>query len=173
MNISDKHIEMLLQWEARRVKLESLAPDLPEGDFREYLISSASTGSGIEFFLEHGRYWKPGTVPSWLEQGIPQYCFDNAQCLALARPELTYVEGYATFAWVVPHGWCIDEHGQVVDPTCEDPTNVQYFGIAIDTQHLADIRQASSEATLFFGYRGADLRERIADIKSTRWHSGF
>lgn len=170
MNYSNKHLEMLLQWEARREQLEGLAPDLPEGDFREYLVSTAVTDSGSDFFLEHGRYWRPGEIPDWLEQGTPQYCFDNAQSLALARPELTYVEGYATFAWVVPHGWCIDQQGRVVDPTCDDPSGIEYFGIAVDSQQLADIRESSSEATLFFGYRAAMIRERIHEVKNRRWH---
>lgn len=67
----------------------------------------------------------------------PKECFKNAILLAVANPELTYVEGYF-YRDIIPinHAWCITADGTVVDPTVFDPEAFSYFGVPMQTDFV-------------------------------------
>lgn len=44
-------------------------------------------------------------------------CYRNALILALQNSGLTYCEGYAESVIPIEHAWCLDQEGNVVDPT--------------------------------------------------------
>ena len=73
-------------------------------------------------------------------------CYDQAMCLAIDYEELTYCEGAMVFHWrgqlfAMPHGWCSNREGFVIDPTCPkhqtDPA-VSYLGLPIKKQYALD-----------------------------------
>lgn len=60
----------------------------------------------------------PLFVPDDLGVWPERECYTNAQTLATAHPELTYVEGYALASTMpVNHAWLIDPLGTIIDPT--------------------------------------------------------
>jgi len=111
------------------LSLRKLRKDLPRGLlYRSY----------EEFFLKHGRLFTPRSFPSKYRKwrGKPKACLYNAVELALSFPKLDYVEGYALPAkglpLPIPHSWCVDDEGKVVDPTWHKVVGLEYFGLAFD-----------------------------------------
>lgn len=89
----------------------------------------------------YGELWRPQRRPHpFTAKQAYRQCFANAARLALAVPELTYVEGYArgSSGFVVHHAWCVDLAGGVIDRTWRqrDVEVGEYFGIPIDTDWL-------------------------------------
>jgi hypothetical protein len=83
-----------------------------------------------EFVLKNGKNFPYKPLPPSVKRGEPKMCFKNATQLMIDRDDLTYVEGYALSIIPIMHAWCIDEDGNVVDPTmpmCE------YYGIPFDS----------------------------------------
>jgi hypothetical protein len=102
-----------------------------------------------DFVLQHGQesLWAP--LPAGVRYGRTKECFKNAMRLADRRPDLMYVEGWASRpALGIPmhHGWCVDAQGQVVDPTWRvetpDEPPIEYLGVAftMDQVHAAQVR---------------------------------
>lgn len=94
-------------------------------------------------------------------------CYENA--LRLARLKgLHYVEGYAVSSPELPlpleHAWCVDDAGQVFDPTW--PEGAEYFGMAVCMKALARMIKDNGGYYGFFTnlYR---LRERsVEDVRA-------
>lgn len=86
-------------------------------------------GAG-DYLLQHGRFYSGRVIPDRFEQfrGPGGHCFDNACLAAQACPELRYVEGvYSTGnAHPMPHAWCIDPDGGVVELTAPT-TNLERY----------------------------------------------
>jgi len=81
-----------------------------------------------------GRTWVPAPLDERIfKRGREQECFRNATLLAIKRPRLSYVEGYADYQ---EHAWCVDSKGNVVDPTWpkDMPPLKTYFGVAFKTE---------------------------------------
>jgi hypothetical protein len=89
-----------------------------------------------KFIMNNGRSWTPQDKPCLYERGEPQQCFSNAFDLATRDFDLVYVEGYAYNIIPVSHAWVVDQDGNVIDTTWEDPANCIYFGIPFDTKYL-------------------------------------
>ncbi len=74
-----------------------------------------------DFIAQHGKAYTPQELPKKYMRGMPKGCFGNALALALAYPELRYVEGYALLAdgpqFPIHHGWAVDPDGLVIDNT--------------------------------------------------------
>jgi hypothetical protein len=69
-------------------------------------------------------------------RGPAKQCYRNAAQLALDFPALTYVEGVAQGGSIlIPHAWCIDEDGRVVEATWPAAGHA-YWGAAYDTEFL-------------------------------------
>lgn len=88
-----------------------------------------------DLILKHGRAWTPRKLPKGLKSGAPKMCFANAQKLSYQK-NLIYCEGYAVGVIPVLHGWCVDESGNVIDPTWtgkgqRPEIGTEYFGVAI------------------------------------------
>lgn len=81
--------------------------------------------------LEHGREFMVRSYPPDLERMAPKRCYENSLKLALRYPdEFTYCEGYVvTKLAPIPHAWCADEDGQVIDATLPDPEWREYWGV--------------------------------------------
>jgi hypothetical protein len=88
-----------------------------------------------DFVLREGKVWTPARLPRNIRAGELGHCFKNAFELAL-RHKLTYVEGYASDLVPVPHAWCCDEEGRVVDNTWREPEHCSYFGVAFDPEYV-------------------------------------
>jgi len=94
---------------------------------------------GIEdLVLQHGIHCKPFTFPANYERGKLKECYNNALDLALAHPNLTYVEGYAMGVIPTPHAWCVDSQLNVYDPTWKADYGQRYFGIPFKTRFVLD-----------------------------------
>lgn len=93
-------------------------------------------GGYYDFLLKHSRIWDARPCPEAWAQGAPRECYRNAGTLALAHPELTYVEGVATSFIPTAHAWCVTPAGQVVDPTWANPGQCAYLGIPFKTEFL-------------------------------------
>ncbi|KVP65607.1 hypothetical protein [Burkholderia ubonensis] len=122
--------------------------------------------------LKLGRDWQAQALPSGVPLGPKRRCYENAGTLALERPELTYVEGYACPPGLIPvhHAWCVDAQGRVIDNTLADPGNAQYFGVPISRDQL----QTSVEETRHWGILAEHMTpERLAaclaDVQSGAW----
>lgn len=69
-------------------------------------------------------------------RGPAKQCYQNATQLALDWPDLTYVEGLAQGgSLLIPHAWCIDPEGRVVEATWPVPGHA-YWGAAYDTEFI-------------------------------------
>lgn len=88
--------------------------------------------------LGQGRFFKAQPLPREYKRGEMKACYMNAAKLALDNPELTYVEGYGTTKKIqflpFAHAWCVDKHGNVIDPTWTD--GVAYCGVPVTTDFL-------------------------------------
>lgn len=93
-------------------------------------------GGYYDFLLKHSRIWDAHPCPEAWARGAPRECYRNAGTLALAHPELTYVEGVATSFIPTAHAWCVTPDGQVVDPTWANPGQCAYLGIPFKTEFL-------------------------------------
>lgn len=107
-----------------------MSDDTPD-NFSQMLIAQWASGKlvplGFEILHQYGRRFdvKTPQPPRRMPMGE---CYTNAAELCL-RGGLHYCEGYATPAninWPLPHAWCIDDDGRVVDPTW--PDGGHYFG---------------------------------------------
>jgi hypothetical protein len=87
------------------------------------------------FVLNEGRAFTAAPLPDHVDAGEVGYCYQNALTLALADETLRYVEGFATHGNLpVPlfHAWCVDDDGNVVDPTWTYEEGSVYYGVEID-----------------------------------------
>lgn len=87
---------------------------------------------------KYGRYY-PFDASSYKVKHGPQHmCYMNAGRMAIADPDLTYVEGYASVHGVpIEHAWVVDKDGKVLDPTIRNADGiVAYYGVPIDPEFL-------------------------------------
>lgn len=85
-----------------------------------------------DFVLHHGRaFIRTRSLPKGIPRGDIKECYKNAFLLMMSNPNLTYVEGHACFQksllMMHQHAWCVDETGDVIDPTWMKGLN--HFGV--------------------------------------------
>lgn len=108
--------------------------------------------------LENGHEYTYAPYPEkyakWM--GEPKECFANAFWLASGNPELTYVEGYACHIIPTHHAWCVDNQGNVIDPTPSWHDNHEeygtpvYFGVPVSIDELSTKLSADETYGYFF-----------------------
>lgn len=138
-----------------------------------FLAAMCQFGHVPSIFLRQlGRPWQAQVKPVNIPWGLPRQCYGNAAQLALARPELTYVEGYAYPGSVIPvhHAWCVDAQGSVVDNTFSDSGQAQYFGFPLSTHFL--LKELANESCWGLFAEFASLERflgALADVQSGVW----
>ena len=124
---------------------------------------------GVQYLLAEGRWFTPQTLPKGIHPAPLGLCFANAARLATRRPALRYCEGYATIAlstdgalFAAEHGWCIDEHDRVVDPTwctANGSPGLAYLGIVITPDEWRDAKRRCERSALW------DYRNRFPLVR--------
>jgi len=136
-------------------------------DLREKHASMNMREAGYAYSCQEDFVLREGTLYTEMSErvykpGIPRYCFHNAYVAASrSRGKLRYCEGYALSSFMpVPHGWCIDPDGRVVDVTwCGDGSTEriddgfytpapasEYLGIVFPIEYVRKIRKATTGA---------------------------
>lgn len=106
-------------------------------EIMEYLRQFPET-SPEAYVLRHGTRFASLTGNRF-RKGKAKRCFRNASLLA-DRQNLHYCEGYAeTIYGAIHHAWCVDDAGDVYDPTWRETEGVIYFGVLIPRLVLARI----------------------------------
>lgn len=104
----------------------------------QYLGQMARLGALTgDFYLQLGRAYKAGPVPAGIEPGTPRRCYDNSGNLALEQG-WAYCEGFAMQPGLFPmhHAWCVNDAGEVIDPTWAHAQDNEYLGVALDESFL-------------------------------------
>lgn len=91
-------------------------------------------GSIADLVLRYGRIWPDRADPATVPDMARGQCFANAGILAVERPDLTYVEGWAGSLIPTEHAWLVTADGAVVDPTWGHSPDAVYLGVPL-TRH--------------------------------------
>lgn len=127
------HITAASGWTLRdllRMEVRLMAQAMPDCPYpyqgpRDFVLQ---LGSGFP--------WRP--LPDGMRMRAAKQCYENAARLTLREPKkFLYVEGIALGVIApVPHAWCIDREGYVVDPTWRNVDERRYFGVPFETSYL-------------------------------------
>lgn len=112
-----------------------------------------------QFVLDHGKEYTGRRLPSDYRQRTPKECFKNAAELAL-ETGLTYVEGFLFRFVPIHHAWCIDENGNVIDPTVMDPQDCEYLGVPYDLDFVLDFITKAGYYGIMFNAAGGDMFDK-------------
>lgn len=108
--------------------------DIPK--FLQGLAAAYPGGvDGAAFVLEFGITFQSRARQVNIPLNLAKNCFNNAQQITKARPDLIYIEGYARAnAKAVPteHAWVSDVFGRIYDPTWG--RGYEYFGVPFSTE---------------------------------------
>lgn len=124
-----------------------------------------SPAAVADYLKRNGQEWTAQPLPDEYERGEPQQCFTNATQLVIADSSLRYCEGYlhrpgSAFAFL--HAWAVDEGGNVIDPTIDDPEECRYWGVAYDSvEYLTYVVDKH-----FYGVLGGDFLDGIAVLEN-------
>jgi hypothetical protein len=99
--------------------------------------------NGYDVVLKQGKFFTPSAFPrpKGIKKGADKECYTNAGRLALDHGEYTYVEGFALASNLgglpFAHAWCVDQQGNVIDPTWET-SGTSYYGVPFSTNFLRE-----------------------------------
>lgn len=142
--------------------METKQESLPEylksmAAFAESMPGGKPGASFTGFILSRGKSYTAQKLPKGYRRGKRHMCFQNAIHLALKRPDLTYVEGYAMRIMPIIHAWCVDKEGKVIDPTWDRPEEGEYFGIPFQTRFAAEWMDRTGVYGIIGEYIGSEL----------------
>ena len=102
-----------------------------------------------ELVLTLGYWGIPSPLPPGRDRGPERMCYSNASHYGDTH-SLTYVEGYAltTVGVGCAHAWCVDDHGNVHDPTWPDGLGVAYLGLPFAASHIRAFTEKFGNACL-------------------------
>lgn len=130
--------EMLLIQESAQAKAAQFAPEYRDlaqtmaiiGDMGAtcYDTSEFLHASFADAIFANAHAGLCAPRPADVEQGEMRQCYANALHLSLERGWL-YCEGWAQSLMGLEHAWCIDDDGNVVDPTWDDTVGGAYIGV--------------------------------------------
>jgi len=133
----------MLDIEAITKRIAELENDTGSSPARRDLMMRAAMWEGhlpTEFLIAHGRDYAIGPDSYKLPRGEQGQCFMNSAHLAIANPEMIYVEGkMACHGIGLDHAWCVDADGFVHDPTIRDGHDghiSDYYGVPFKTDYL-------------------------------------
>lgn len=113
-------------------------------------MPEAAMASPQAYQLKHGRVWGPQTMPNGVKRGKARHCYVNAYQLALRNPcRFFYVEGMAVSVCPVPHAWCVDKEGRVIDCTPHWQNATDYFGVKFTLRTLHAIQRITNGYGVF------------------------
>jgi hypothetical protein len=151
-----------------RVKSPTTIEDLLRMRAKAHRKTNPSTTpfAGMEgFVLTYARHFHPKPYPRRLNafRGEEHACFKNAWWMVLeSKGKLRYVEGFAAqkdslvrygktlYPNAILHGWAIDEHDRVIDPTWMDKGSL-YFGVVFDFGYCLKTAVRKREHTSLIG----------------------
>jgi hypothetical protein len=111
-------------------------------DVLAFVGELAERDPAYRYLLERGRWWpvRDQARPSGTRKLADGSCYANAYRRAAERG-WRYVEGVAAAfeGIVVPHAWCADEDGFVVETTWQ-AAGCAYFGIELPLEAVASVR---------------------------------
>lgn len=110
------------------------------------VIHSGDIQTMYHLIQKYGVEFKPAARPSNVPKMRYKECFKNAFDLAM-QTGYTYVEGIACSFFPTHHAWCVDENGNVIDPTWDSPENCHYFGIPFEWDFVME----KVESTMTYG----------------------
>lgn len=126
-------------------------------NLRESYIQDEEALKANQYFRNSGKHFTAHDIiqyPEFPFRVVQKQCFYNAQVLSGLDDTLAYFEGfYCPTGFVpVPHAWCVNKSGKVVDPTCQTfGFQVdEYFGLEIDRNMFLNyiIKHAGTESQL-------------------------
>lgn len=133
-------------------------------NLKTYLALCAKVGSKFDaFILEHGKQFEFDTSTFKGRRGKQGMCYMNATHKALAKPDLTYCEGYLLICGVpVHHAWCVNEHGMVIDPTIDNNNGrvMEYYGVPFTRDYLCEAL-SQNEVYGLLGYLSTTFRPLV------------
>jgi hypothetical protein len=101
--------------------------------------------SPYAYILKNGREWGPRIFPAGVKKMKDKACFQNAYNLS-QKKGYRYVEGMATSIIPCDHAWCVNDQGEVIDPTWgktflsgKERGPADYFGVEIPVEKLHKI----------------------------------
>ena len=121
--------------------------------------------TGMDAFIKkYGRKYDVDHATYKGKRGTQKQCFMNAGRLAIANPNLTYVEGYIMFMGIpIHHAWCVTKNNTVVDPTLKNNDDLTvYFGVPFKTDYL-NKTILKTKYWGIFDYRNRDLYSEHSD----------
>ena len=105
-----------------------------------------------EFILRKGTLFKNPGNPEWVPMMEMKQCFRNAALLAYQRPGLKYAEGYIFRYMPILHGWCVDDEGNVIDPTIHDYDG-DYLGVSFTLdEYFLETKKTNTASVLNTDY---------------------
>ncbi len=114
--------------------------------------------NGMDFVLQHGRFYRAPAYPKSYPRGAPKQCFGNALVYACQRG-WRYVEGFALAPKInLPfhHAWNVDEKGDAWDTTWRN-TGLAYLGVEFSTGRADDATWNGDSTVLDDWHRGWPL----------------
>lgn len=108
-------------------------------DLAESLEKAGMAKNVFSIVAKHGMTFKSQERPAHITKDTPKECFKNAFLLAYGTG-LVYAEGYISVHGIpIHHAWCLDELGNVIDPTIDGQENHEYFGIPFVMEFVFDV----------------------------------
>lgn len=124
-------------------------------------------GNMWRFILDNGFTFNASALPNEYEHRTQKECFKNCTHLMIEDSSLIYCEGFAHNIIPVHHAWCVDQDGNVVDPTWKEPENCIYHGVPFKYDF---VMEAADKAQSYGIFENFHLKWNMKDPKEKFLH---